>query len=171
MRLLCLAGEIATGKTTLANGLVAALPHATRVGFGDVVRRRVADAGLGPSRTNLQDMGERLIAQGWSEFVALLAAEVKIDPGVLVVDGIRHVAALHALRAQFLHRRIALVYLDSADQEQQTRLAERGENPASLAHPVERDLSAVRDLAGLVLPADEPTARQVTKVLAWLEAR
>src|SRR5437763_1046014 len=106
--LLCLAGEIASGKSTLANGLVAARPNAARVGLGDVARRRLADACLELRRPNLQDMGERLVAEGWPEFVALVAAEVKADPEALIVDGIRHVAALDALRAQFPHRKSAL---------------------------------------------------------------
>jgi dephospho-CoA kinase len=166
--LLCAAGEIASGKTTLTQELLDSLPDAARVSFGDVVRRRATETGMELNRSTLQHMGEQLVAGGWASFVALLASEVTTDPEVLIVDGIRHLAALDALRAQFPARKMILIYLDSDRQQQAARLAARGEDRASLAHPVERELSMVRDLADLVL-SPESLEQQVATVLTQLQ--
>lgn len=167
--LLCLAGEIASGKTTLADALLHAFPESARAAFGDVVRRRVIQAGVEPDRQSLQDMGRRLVAGGWPSFVGLLAQGVTGDPDVLIVDGIRHVQAVDALQTQFPDRRTMLIFLDSEDQQREARLAERGEVTSSLSHPVELELVDVRDIADLILPATRTTAQHVRCIVDWLE--
>lgn len=166
--LLCLAGEIASGKTTLAEALRDSFVGSAQVEFGEVVRRQVSEAGMEPSRQSLQDMGQSLVAADWPSFVALLAGGVAGDPDVLIIDGIRHVQALDALRAQFPNRRTVLVFLDSDDRQRQARLAERGEDASSLSHPVERAIEDVRNIADLVLPAAKTVAEHVQYIAAWL---
>src|SRR5437870_2728091 len=92
------AGRIASGKSAVSRA-VAERYAVDRVSFGDAVRGEAARLGLGESRATLQDLGEELIGAGWDAFCSLVTDQVQWD-GLrpLVVDGVRHLGAIDALR-------------------------------------------------------------------------
>jgi len=170
--LICIAGEVASGKTALAAALHAALPGSVRLAFGDVVRRRAAAAGLVPTRRNLQDVGLQLIAAGWTAFVDELISGLDDGPGddldVVVVEGIRHQEAVDALRERLRPQQCLLVYLNITDEQRRQRLAARVEAESSLRHEVEQHAAALRDTADLVLSGTQPADVLVRQVLERL---
>ena len=166
--LICLAGEIASGKTTLADALHAALPGSARLAFGDVVRRHTLAAGQEPTRRNLQDTGLRLIAGGWPAFVGDLLGGLDGDPAVLIVEGVRHREAADALAARLRPARHLLVYVEIDDARRGERLAGRSETNTELDHAVERDVTTLRETADLVVSTADPVDVLVTRVTGLL---
>lgn len=136
----CLAGGIASGKTTVAQALVTMWPNASMRSFGDVVRRRVRAAGLSVERATLQDTGLRLIAEGWAVFVDELVVDLPLDADVLIVDGMRHVEAVEELRRRFPEVPVGLIYLRADEASVRERLGVRGESREMLGHQVESSL-------------------------------
>lgn len=147
----CLAGGIASGKTTLAQALAEVWPNTSVRSFGDVVRRRALADGLPATRSALQDLGRRLIAEGWPAFVSTLLADVPTSSGMLVVDGMRHLQVANELRRRLPDATVYVVYVASDDAVIRLRLAGRGESPDVLKHEVEAELFRVAETADLVL--------------------
>lgn len=88
--MVCVAGEIASGKTTFARGLAEAIPDSHVRSFGDVVRREAQYRAMSSERESLQAVGLQLIEAGWPSFVDKLLSDLPSDISTLVVDGIRH---------------------------------------------------------------------------------
>jgi dephospho-CoA kinase len=162
--LICLTGGIASGKTTLADALRAALPGAVRLSFGDVVRRRAQATCAEPTREHLQETGLQLIREGWVSFVDELLSGLEGDPAVLVVEGVRHREAVDTLRTRQPTRRLLLVYVEIADQHRQVRLARRAEPDHVLTHNVERDVESLRAVADVVVQGHRPVDELVAIV-------
>lgn len=166
--MLCLAGGIASGKTTVARGVHEAVPGSCVVSFGDVVRQRIADLGLPPERASLQRVGEQLISAGWPTFVAALVRDVDLGSSLLIVDGVRHIEATEALRAAVPEARQVLIFVAVEPTVQRQRLAMRGESPESLTHPMEQNLDWVRAQADLVVAGDRPVREALPQILRLL---
>jgi dephospho-CoA kinase len=162
--LICIAGGIASGKTTLAEALERALPDSVRLAFGDVVRSRAVAEGKELTRSNLQDIGLQLVAEGWQTFVNELLQALNGEPDVLIVEGIRHREAVGALRDRFPKRELLLVYLVVGNDQQRRRLAQIGETEGALDHNIEQDVDVLRAIADLVVQAEYPTDELVRLV-------
>jgi dephospho-CoA kinase len=167
--LICLAGGIASGKTTLAAGLQAALPGSVRLAFGDVVRRRAQAVHPEPTREELQETGLQLIHEGWPAFVGELLSDLGGDPSVLIVEGIRHPEAVGALHEQLPERRVLLVYVEVSDRQRNERLAQRAESELTLMHEVESEVALLRAMADLAVETDQPIEGLVTLILGHLQ--
>lgn len=148
---ICVAGGIASGKTTLAQTLAATWLNSSVCSFGDVVRRHTQAAGLLLDRSTLQETGLRLIASGWSTFVDELLVDVPSDVHVLVVDGVRHVEPVNELRRRFSHALVSVVYLMTDETTLRRRFAERHEPYDTRRHHVESSLEAVAAIADLTI--------------------
>jgi dephospho-CoA kinase len=147
----CLAGGIASGKTTLAHALTERWPNSSVRSFGDVVRRRARAEGLPLDRSSLQEVGLRLIAEGWPAFVGQLLADLPPDTDLLIIDGVRHSEAVDALRQRLPDCAFLVAYLQADQAAIQSRLAQRGESDGAPAHPVEASLPEVARLADVVI--------------------
>jgi len=166
MKVVCLAGGIASGKTTLAEALETAVDKCVRRAFGDVVRRHAAATGGIVDRRALQETGERLIERGWSSFVAETIGDV--DEGVtrlLVVEGIRHIAAVHEVRRQMKHHDTLLVFMHVSDDVTGRRIDERLERHEETAHRVESEIPLVRSMADVLVDDTDPVDEVVTTIL------
>lgn len=163
--LICIAGEIASGKSTLARELQAELQGSTLVAFGDVVRRHAQREGLAPSRQNLQRTGRQLIAAGWPAFVDQLLALIDGESDVLIVEGIRHLAAVDELGRRLPDRQCLLIFLGIDEASQQERLDARGEARQALGHAVEQEVRELRSTADLFLSGASPLEELVQEVV------
>lgn len=162
--LICLAGCIASGKTTLADALHAALPGSVRLAFGDVVRRRASAVRRDPTRQELQETGLQLIREGWPAFIDELLSGLECDPPTLIVEGVRHREAVDALREYLPEWRLFLVYVEAPDDQRRQRLVQRAEQEQALSHEVERGVEALRAVADLMLPSDRPADELVARI-------
>lgn len=169
----CLAGEIAAGKSTLAHELVREFPGSAVRAFGDIVRRRAREEGRGQDRGALQELGAELIAQGWSSFVDMLleGAEVAVD-GILVIDGVRHLEAVEEIRRRFPDAPVQVVFLRIDRDMSRARLAERDGEVAGYDHAVEADVRRLEVMADRCIDSSRPlheTVEAVRRLIA-LEA-
>jgi dephospho-CoA kinase len=162
--LVCLVGSIATGKTAVATALHERLPGSAVLAFGHVVRRRAAVLGYSLDRASLQAVGQQLVDEGWPAFVQELLAGLSGSPQVLIVEGIRHLEAVEALRAVLPDRQVILVYVTLSEQLQRERLKHRDESDAVLVHPIERGVTALREHADLVIRGDRPLRELVADI-------
>lgn len=167
------AGRIASGKSALSTA-VAEHYAVDRVSFGDAVRTEAKRRGLDESRATLQDLGDELIAAGWDAFCALVFDQVEWDGrSSLVVDGVRHLGAVEALRRVGGSASFLLVYVDTPWERRAEWLAERGvSGPVAIAadsHPNESELDDVMSQADLVVANDADLDRVVTLVVASVD--
>lgn len=177
--IIALAGAIGSGKTTLGTAL-AAVRHAPRAGFGDYVRHLAMERGLDVAeRSVLQDLGQDLVEADAASFLAGALAWAGHKPGGdLVLDGLRHMKILAALRdraAKGLDE-VVLVYLDTPIDVRRDRVAQRGVRAKDIAldeaHPAERDLATrLRDAADLLLAGDRPVEALIAQMQAYLDGR
>lgn len=166
-----MSGSIASGKTTLAEALQVAFPCSVRLAFGDVVRRRVLIAKREPTRRNLQDMGLKLINEGWSLFLDDLLSDLETDPEVLIVEGIRHREAVDALTERLPIRKLLLIYVEIGSEQRRQRLACLGETEDATGQPVERGVSDLRATADLVVSTQQPVEKLVERVRRIIECQ
>jgi dephospho-CoA kinase len=151
------AGGIGSGKTEFAR-LLAERLGGQCVSFGDFVRSKAAERGLEGSRAVLQELGERLIGEmGWREFTASAIAPWDRCRH-LVIDGVRHLDAVLALRKTVAPATFRLVYLEVDVETRRSRLSERPSDAQALstldAHSTEQEVhSSLRSTADLVLNA------------------
>lgn len=177
--IITLSGAIGSGKSTLAGALAETL-GSPRAGFGDYVRHLAGELALDVgNRTVLQDLGHERVEADPHRFLDGALAWSGHQPGSdLVLDGLRHIKILAALRtrAEALSDPMILVYLDTPIEVRHARVASRGLSLAKMMadeqHPAELDLySALLGEADLVLPGDRPVEALRDSVLAFLSGR
>ncbi len=152
-RIISVAGQIGSGKTSLANELCKIL-NAKMVSFGDYVRSEATGRNMPLDRTSLQHLGGSLISElGYLEFVKRVLSMVEPHP-FMIVDGIRHTEVWRALHSLF--PKSLLVYLDITETIRLERLRDRDNLDidsirAAMDHPMEKNIPLLRDLADIVL--------------------
>jgi len=169
------AGRIGSGKTSLSSELATRL-ECPRASFGDHVRAVARSRHLDETdRTVLQDLGDALIAKGWTEFVRAVLGDAKYKAGTVVVDGIRHVGAIATLREVLTPTPLVVVAVATHNDVRRGRLLQRGltepDADAADSHPNESEVSKVLEAADFVVPADSTVDEAVSSVLEWLSAR
>lgn len=166
---LCLAGGIASGKTTVGKALAASSRGAHLCSFGDVVRRQALRQGTPSDRASLQAVGATLVAAGWPAFVDLLLEDTPGRAELLVVDGIRHVEAVTELATRFPNTPVRLIYLRADRDVIAGRLHQRGEPEAVLDHPIESSLHEVAAAAELELDSSLPVDELLSQITRDLD--
>jgi dephospho-CoA kinase len=166
--IICLGGEIASGKTTVAAALANHFPGAVVRSFGDVVRKEARSQGRPLDRATLQEVGISLIALGWESFVGVLLADLPDTTDVLIIEGIRHREAISEIARRNLGGQFLSVYLAIDLYIQQERLQARGEPLTDKAHEIESSLAEVQAAADLVLNGGLPVPETVAAIVARL---
>jgi cytidylate kinase len=171
----CLAGAIASGKTEIARSLATQLTCGF-ASFGDYVRSVARERGLSGDRAQLQRLGEFLVNSNIDAFCAAVLAHADWRPGTsLVLDGLRHVDVLEAVRRAISPTPVWLLYLATPDDIRAARLATTRPAEAERldvldAHSTEIQVrEALRTAADLVLDGTQNRDRLVTQILAWLD--
>jgi hypothetical protein len=158
---ICLSGQIGSGKTTASIAIANALdaPHAS---FGDFVRKMARLRNLDPnSRAVLADLGEKLIQElGWQKFCeSALTSSGWNGTGPLVVDGIRHAQALQKIRDLVGPIPVYLIHLEMSSADRTTILTRQNGKgveklPVGDKHSTEAQVVfELPNLANLVLDA------------------
>jgi dephospho-CoA kinase len=161
----CVAGGMGAGKSTLARKLADRFPGSTVRAFGDVVRARAAADGLAQDRATLQELGLRLVAEGWPAFVDELLEDFEVqDEGLLVVEGIRHAAAVKEVRRHFPDIPVLLAYLKLNEMSADERLRERDGVVGGRDHVVESEVEQLEEMADMVLDAAQAVAASVEAI-------
>lgn len=141
-RVVTISGQIASGKSTLAEAIASATgwPVAS---FGVYVRSVAARRGLGTDRATLQAVGSELVRGGEERFVAEVLRAAGWRPGQpAVLEGVRHLSVLNAVRRVTTPVPVFHVHVAVGEDERGTRVALReSDRRIQLmdAHETERD--------------------------------
>lgn len=162
--IICLAGGIATGKTTLAQTLADQWSNSSIRSFGSVVRDHARAQGLPLDRASLQQVGLHLIGQGWPAFCDLLLADLPPALDVLIIDGIRHAEPVHELRQRYPAVPLCVVLLRPPPDVVAHRLTQRGQTTGVRDHPVESNVGRPAGLADLIVDTIRLTAEIADEV-------
>jgi cytidylate kinase len=169
MNAIIFCGTIGSGKTSVAKE-VARLLNAPRVSFGDYLRRVAGERGLDTAnREVLQDLGLEFIKDPRAFCAAVLsqASDWRLRTD-LVIDGVRHAAALDALRQLLSSANVLFVYMEPPPDALEARRAERGDDPTALSHPVEQEITSLRELADVIVNEDEDPEKSAVEVVSRL---
>jgi dephospho-CoA kinase len=166
------AGPIGSGKTTLASELATRI-DCPRASFGELVRSVAQTLGLNPTdRTVLQDLGDELIAEGWTSFVEAVLTQAGYSSGSVVIDGIRHRSAIETLRSMLEPTPLVIVAVDISDEERRERLHERGlesdDGTSADSHTNESEVDEVIRAADVLVPAHLTVDEACSIVLEWI---
>lgn len=166
-------GRKRSGKTTIARAVSERLGWCY-ASFGDYVRTEALKRGLDVNRIEtLQDLGETLIGQGWSEFCKNVLTESSWTQAQgLVVDGIRHVEALRQIQCLTAPLSFTLIYVSTAEDVIIRRLGclNAAELSVIETHSTETDvIASLRDLADVTVDGSTPIQKSVDRILAYVE--
>lgn len=169
-----IAGRIGSGKTTLASILADRL-QCPAASFGSYVHSVALQRGLDTAdRASLQDLGEDLIGEGWHSFCRSVLTHAGYVSGAVVVDGVRHVAAITTIRELVAPTPCRLVAVGVRDERRAERLRRRGVTPeaaeAADAHAGESEVQQVIEHAEFVVHEEDDPSDAADKVLQWLSA-
>jgi cytidylate kinase len=167
-------GKRGSGKSTISQSVAEAL-NWRRTGFGDYVRGEAKPRDLDESLENLQAIGEELVARGPETFCRAVLRQADWEPGdSLVVDGIRHVEVVAALRAVIAPDQFRLVYISLAEDVREARLSERdnisrGGARQYDAHSTEAQVESLSRIADLVVDGSLPDSKITEKIVRWVQ--
>jgi dephospho-CoA kinase len=169
----CVAGRIGSGKTTLAQALASKLgcPEAS---FGRYVRKVARARGLDSNdRAVLQNLGDQLIGEGWEPFCRAVLDDAGYAGGGIVVDGVRHAAAVETLAELLRPVPVRVVAVETSDEQRADRLQGRGLDRDNLPrldhHPNEAEVDTVLARADYIASGGEDpeqAAGRVSEMLA-----
>jgi dephospho-CoA kinase len=171
-----ISGRIGSGKSTIAQA-ISLRCHCPVASFGDYVRGVAERSTRSTSRQELQNISEELLTStGPLGLVrSVLAAAHWDGKKTIVIDGIRHVAVVNALRVAVAPLKLVLIYLDVTAAVRLERFVTRdnvaGSELLSLdSHSTEREVdSRVRGLADLVVDASKGLEQTLEYVLSALQ--
>ncbi|AIF85380.1 cytidylate kinase [Candidatus Nitrososphaera evergladensis SR1] len=174
--ILAFAGRIGSGKSTLSKEISEKMKW-RRISFGDYVRSVASDRNLDHSRETLQQLGEALIVElGWKPFCKAVLDFGNWDPSEpLIVDGVRHLEALNAIKDIVYPARVALIFITLPEAERLERIERRdGVGRVGLtavdSHSTESQVGfQLVELADLKVDGSTPVDKLVAQVTSFLQ--
>jgi cytidylate kinase len=167
--IIAFAGRMGAGKSSVSAALAADLGWKF-ASFGRFVRKTATSRGVEHTRESLQTIGEELEASDPARFCRTVLDDAEWHPAEsVVVEGIRHVSILDALKSLVAPQKVFLVYLEAPDELRRARLQERGAQEAHYlaraeTHSTERDVIAeLPQLADLVLSTEAAEAADLVR--------
>lgn len=168
-----ISGSPRVGKTSLGEELSRRL-GCSFTSFGDYVRfmAQSESSGVTPSRRVLQDLGQRLVEDDPRAFCsAVLDRSTGGTSGPLVIDGLRHLRLLQLLRELLPDRDLNLIFVESCPDARRKRWEGHpsDEEIATVdAHPVENDLSQLRQKSDLIVDTTDGFEPALMLLLGWM---
>lgn len=149
-------GAIASGKTSVARAVGQFLDQDVW-SFGDVIRSEASRLGLPRTRGDLQELGASLHDQLGPRGLADLLLDQASGPAV--IEGIRHVSVLCALRERCVPS--LAVFVDASTASRDDRFASRsrlGDSASTLevasGHSVESEVALLRSASDFIVDSD-----------------
>jgi dephospho-CoA kinase len=152
-KMIGLAGQIGSGKTTVARN-IAALRNGVALTISDTVRQQARVLGLDQDRRSLQDLCWKIISTDPETFASDILGDQR--PQLVVIDGIRQLSVWYALRhfAETGGARLVFVAVPWNERVRRVRIRD-GISEAQLqqidAHPIERGWSELKRAADVVV--------------------
>jgi dephospho-CoA kinase len=169
------AGAIASGKSTLITALSDAGQFRV-ASYGELIRSLAGDQGRSLGREDMQVLSERILAAVPQVDLARMVLDRSgwTGNGILLIDGIRHRAALYGLRQVLSPVPVVLVYVKTSAAVRRVRIMRRdritqGDGEAHDAHPTELEAHAgLEKLADLVVSGLdlEVSTREVLELIS-----
>lgn len=160
-----ISGKIAAGKTTWSNKLAERL-GLKRASFGDYLRKRLNSS----DRETLIEAGAELVRLDATAFARSVLDDAGWRPGEsIVVEGIRHVVILEALREVVHPEKVVLLFVEADAAERAVRLGDRGDvsELADLdAGRTEQDVPKLRELADVILDTHTDLEGALSRILS-----
>lgn len=165
------AGHIGSGKSTLAKATADAL-GVESISFGAAVRVEASRRGMSLDRRSLQDLGNEMIAEGWESFIDQVLAQVEGVPrAYVVVDGIRHTAAINGLAAA-TGLEPFIFFVEAPLEDRVARLRDNGIKDQLIAeadgHSNEAEVALVKERATAIVANSGSVEESIAEVLAEL---
>lgn len=163
------AGLSKSGKTTLAKKLAESLrvPFSS---FGDYVRKEAQQRGFtGSAPRQLQELGSEMVKKDIAGFCkgVLEQGGYLVGHG-LVIDGIRHMDVLAAIKTLAPEQPVKLIYLESSIADRMKRSSLNARELEEIdSHPVESDRTLLKSAADLVLSTSAESDECFEALLAW----
>lgn len=166
--LIALSSRIGAGKSTIARALSETL-NWPRVSFGEYIRNVAREQRLSDSRASLQELGESLVEADATGFTTAVLSTVNWQDGA-IVDGIRHLSVLQALRNLVSPMRVLPVYVEVEESVRLKRLRARGMSEEEIkradAHSTEVDVQGVlRQMAVIAVRGDGEVRNAIHAIL------
>jgi len=172
----CFAGGIGSGKSVVSKRVAAALGW-PRVSFGDYVRGVARQRGLDQTRETLQEVGAELVAGNVEDFCRRVLGQAEwSSEESLVVDGVRHVEVMDAIRSMAAPSVSVLVFVDVGRAERKRRVLERAIGDISFEnaerHSTEIQVGGrLREAADMVIDGRQPVDIVVRDVVEFIRAQ
>lgn len=168
--LLCFAGQIGSGKSSVSTAVAEALGW-RRTGFGDYLRGEIAQRGGDPDdRQALQDLGQARVDEDPASFCRDVLAAGGFRPGDdFIVDGVRHAGIFDILGRVGAPSRPRLLSLGALEASRNARVQSRADAQdfgRASAHRVEAELrDALPKRADGLVNADQSLDRVIADCL------
>jgi len=165
-----ISAKMRAGKTTLANGLV---NHYGGVTFnmGDYVRVEAKRLGVATTRTNLQNLGQKLMTDNMVHFCEQCLGMVKVgEHQLLVIAGIRKEAQIAAFKKLLPKKRVIHLHLDLNTTEQLMRMRKENEDVQTLAHETEVEIDQLGRLSELQVNGTLSVEDMINQAIKQIDA-
>jgi dephospho-CoA kinase len=174
--IICFAGRIGSGKTTLSNAVAECL-NWPRASFGDYVRMEARRQGLNESRDVLQRIGAELV-QDPDKLCYSMLGKVSWKPGEnLVIDGIRHSRIIDSLLKLTNLSKVFLIFVETEEQSLRKRFSDKstfGEDDLLRfeEHSTEAEVKeGLSDKADLIVDGTRLIKELVQEIVTWLQKK
>jgi dephospho-CoA kinase len=160
-----LAGLRGSGKTTISRTLEERYAF-VRTSFGDYVRLVAKSKQMNSDICSLENLGHQLIEElGWSQFCRKVLAGTERAERV-VVDGIRHLAAISSIRSLIAPAYFSLVFVETEDSIRIKRLLARdGSVEAGLTRKMTHEIKQLKGESDFIV--DGSTAKAADAIISW----
>lgn len=175
MKIIVISGGIASGKTTVARQLQA-LRRSRAVSCGDVMRREAAARSLPTSRQVLQRIGRELVESDPKDFSRRLLAELGRSDDVGIIEGVRHLSVLKAIKSLAREDDVYAVHILASFELREQRSQQRCDDSSRiLTESTDRSEpgceSELITHADLILDGARPVSDLVAAVLEHIQDR
>ena len=172
-KVVCIVGKIASGKTTIAKEL-AFLLNGKQFSISDYLKSCLRKKGIEePSRSQLQELGEKFIANGWENFCEDFFEYVNYDSNkTYIIDGIRHKDFFYSLCNKLYPVNPILVYLNVDEEILENRKKVRQEVEYNEERLAEGNLLELKIASDFIINTyDKSVEEIVNEILEKIEKK